>query len=451
MRYMIFGAGRDGARAYEFFGGSHRVDCFIDNKKAGSFFGDDGTEIISVAEARERAGSHIIIIASEKYFPEMAAQLEKEGISGFFVFRAYAISDMKYTLPNYFIYGKPNHMYYDEILSSHGISAYKRIAIYGINHYICYLIAEIAYQNDIKNIVAIVDEKSKPGHIMGIPVRKDTEGLYGEIDCLIVNSKRPESPIRDDLPKGCKFALIDIYDIDGFIPCYRYPKLKKYKGIHKGERCFIIGNGPSLTIEDLETLHRHGDICFGVNSVWKAYDRTNWRPDYLTISDEKAIVAAWAALDGMDGKVFLADAYHFSSCKKKHGGNIEYVHRRWPSDFYPNYPGFAKDITEGFYLGFSVVYDMALQIAAYMGFSAIYLVGVDNSYSSNPKEPGNHFIRDYHDGESKVNDSRPEAVVRAFEKAEQYSREHGFRIYNATRGGKLEVFERVSLDSLFES
>ena len=37
----------------------------------------------------------------------------------------------------------------------------------------------------------------------------------------------------------------------------------------------------------------------------------------------------------------------------------------------------------------------------------------------------------------------------AYEAAEEFSRELGFRIYNATRGGKLEVFERVDFDSLF--
>ena len=38
----------------------------------------------------------------------------------------------------------------------------------------------------------------------------------------------------------------------------------------------------------------------------------------------------------------------------------------------------------------------------------------------------------------------------AFEFAEEYSKEHGFRIYNATRGGALEAFERVDFDSLFK-
>ena len=38
----------------------------------------------------------------------------------------------------------------------------------------------------------------------------------------------------------------------------------------------------------------------------------------------------------------------------------------------------------------------------------------------------------------------------AYEAAEKYTESKGIKIYNATRGGMLEVFERVDLDSLFE-
>ena len=40
--------------------------------------------------------------------------------------------------------------------------------------------------------------------------------------------------------------------------------------------------------------------------------------------------------------------------------------------------------------------------------------------------------------------------LKAYQKAKQYAETHGIKIYNATRGGKLEVFERVDFDSLFE-
>ena len=39
----------------------------------------------------------------------------------------------------------------------------------------------------------------------------------------------------------------------------------------------------------------------------------------------------------------------------------------------------------------------------------------------------------------------------AYEKAKRYGDEHGIQIFNATRGGMLEVFPRVTLDSLFHN
>ena len=41
-------------------------------------------------------------------------------------------------------------------------------------------------------------------------------------------------------------------------------------------------------------------------------------------------------------------------------------------------------------------------------------------------------------------------MVLAYKSAKKYADSHGIRIYNATRGGKLEVFERIDFDSLFE-
>ena len=37
----------------------------------------------------------------------------------------------------------------------------------------------------------------------------------------------------------------------------------------------------------------------------------------------------------------------------------------------------------------------------------------------------------------------------AYEVAKENAEKKGIKIYNATRGGKLEVFERVDFDSLF--
>ena len=100
-----------------------------------------------------------------------------------------------------------------------------------------------------------------------------------------------------------------------------------------------------------------------------------------------------------------------------------------------------------------------MQIAAYMGFSEIYLIGVDHNFQKIIDENGNiiedktvkdYFIEGY-DADIK------EAVVhntgnttRSYADIKKYCDNKGTpTIYNATRGGKLEVFQRVNFDSLF--
>ena len=45
-------------------------------------------------------------------------------------------------------------------------------------------------------------------------------------------------------------------------------KLARLKNIHTGKRCFIIGNGPSLTSSDLDKLRDNNEICFGFNRIF---------------------------------------------------------------------------------------------------------------------------------------------------------------------------------------
>ena len=108
---------------------------------------------------------------------------------------------------------------------------------------------------------------------------------------------------------------------------------------------------------------------------------------------------------------------------------------------------FSMDITEGICNANSVAY-YALQIAVYMGFEEICLLGMDNG------DWGLHFDEEYleeadifRENFDEIMESR--MVSRAFQKAEEVSGQHGFKIYNVTRGGCLEVHERVDFDQLF--
>ena len=83
---------------------------------------------------------------------------------------------------------------------------------------------------------------------------------------------------------------IKIYYIAHYYNCYNFllkKGLAEFAGKYKEKkRCFIIGNGPSLTPEDLDVLAEQNEFCIGSNMIHKIYGKTKWRPDYICICDK---------------------------------------------------------------------------------------------------------------------------------------------------------------------
>jgi hypothetical protein len=105
--------------------------------------------------------------------------------------------------------------------------------------------------------------------------------------------------------------------------------------------------------------------------------------------------------------------------------------------------------------GGTVTY-ICMQLAAYMGFSEIYLLGVDNTFARGVKLNGEIVLgstHDHFDDNYKALSAFPaviDAVNSAYTTAREYGESHNIKIRNATRGGALEIFERVDFDSLFQ-
>lgn len=224
----------------------------------------------------------------------------------------------------------------------------------------------------------------------------------------------------------------------------KYSYLKKYKDIHDGESCFIVCTGPSLTFDDLEKLD--GLYAFGMNSIIKACKQTKWKPTYYGIQDEyvyKKMVDEY--LDCPIEEIFVSHRV----AKRIQDKNFKY-NEFWLNMYGHDYGNFKSpkfkfsdrfDICS--YDGFSITYSL-MQLAVYMGFKNIYLFGCDNSY---PKDPDKqYFIPSGH-----VSSAAQISALKqreAFAVARKYAEEHGIKIYNATRGGELEVFDRVDFDDV---
>lgn len=235
------------------------------------------------------------------------------------------------------------------------------------------------------------------------------------------------------------------------IKCFETRKIfKKYKNIYKGQRCFIIANGPSLTIRDLEILQKNNEMTFGMNTIYMLFDRTSWRPDFYLAQDpsiirayykeiEKSLkgIPKFIKLSGEPWKVIKEAIYYDLDYK--------YANRKIV-------PAFGNGKKSRFVDGRTVTYT-AIQLAAYMGFCEIYLLGCDNKYSAQNDVVTKESYPDERMYGSKKIRANPniEYNFKAYETAEKSSRKNNFRIYNATRGGILEIFERVDFDGLFET
>lgn len=233
-------------------------------------------------------------------------------------------------------------------------------------------------------------------------------------------------------------------------------QLERFRNIHKGERCFIVATGPSLQLKDVNRLK--GEYTFGVNSCLTMYDKTDWRANYYGIVDANAVSIMGERLKSDEIPVFfysdvdaVYDGKNGIPFPKDDSANIM-TDTFWKRLFPKKFPetDFSDDITKVVYTGKSVVYAM-LQIAAYMGFSEIYLIGVDCNYAQ-PKMYSDNVT--YVDFKTKWDLARLKKqgnqMLPQYEIARKYADAHGFKIYNATRGGQLEAFERVDFDTLFE-
>ncbi len=226
-------------------------------------------------------------------------------------------------------------------------------------------------------------------------------------------------------------------------------------GKYEGKRCFIIGNGPSLRMTDLDLLHKNQEYSFGANRIYVSFTDTKWRPTFYCIQDGAMILQYHDEIERLKIEHKFVSDYAYLKLGDKPVKSAIMFHLD-VQRYFPYFPGFSPDPSVVIYEGFTVTY-AEIQMAAYMGFKEIYLLGVDFNYSAYVDIGGkvelsstaDYFSEKYMSKEENRNLPQLHNSLQAYKMAAIYSKENGFRIYNATRGGKLEVFERVDFDSLF--
>ena len=122
-----------------------------------------------------------------------------------------------------------------------------------------------------------------------------------------------------------------------------------------------------------------------------------------------------------------------------------------------NKPLFSDNIAKYVVNSKTVVFT-AIQFAVYMGMKEIYLMGVDHHFHTSINSQGeivvdptakDYFSDDYNRDRENLYIPNTDLSTLTYVAAKEYADTHGIEIYNATHGGKLEVFPRVDFDSLF--
>jgi len=261
-----------------------------------------------------------------------------------------------------------------------------------------------------------------------------------------------KSKLRKALPLGIYKVLSKTYSEIHWYTDARAKRshiiFRKLKNSHKGQRCFIIGNGPSLKKMDLSVLR--DEVTFGLNRINLLFPKIGFTTTY------------YVAVNGLVVKQCAEEIENINSVKFINWSCRRYFNTA-ASVYYINDPSgggvfdFSKNPTRRTYCDSTVTF-AALQLAFWFGFDKVILIGVDHNFSTkgeNDKEiisqgdDPNHFDPSYFGKGFRWQLPNLSRSEKAYKLAKLEFEKNGREILDATVGGKLDIFEKVSYDSLF--
>ncbi|MBI1224156.1 MAG: DUF115 domain-containing protein [Bacteroidetes bacterium] len=223
-------------------------------------------------------------------------------------------------------------------------------------------------------------------------------------------------------------------------------QLKHFKDKHQGEDCFIIGNGPSLKNMDLSKLNDYNS--FGQNKIFLIFEKVELDLSYLVSVNQLVIEQSAKQIEAMNCPVFLSYTAAKGVVKE-----LSHIHRLHTLNLWSFYEDISQPICEG-----NTVTFVSLQLAYYMGFQRVFLIGVDHSFKQAGQshetqiykgDDENHFHPDYFKGQQwQLADVYGSEV--SYHLANYFYQKDGRQIFDATVDGKLDVFPKISYEEAIQ-
>jgi Uncharacterized protein conserved in bacteria len=214
--------------------------------------------------------------------------------------------------------------------------------------------------------------------------------------------------------------------------------ISHFRNRHLGETGLIIGNGPSLQFIPRPFIDAYPS--FGQNKCYlNKPPLVDFTPSYYVTSDPDKDIDYDAVMKYTCPK-FLKEGL------LKHGGEFVHEFKLTREHIFSKHPDIVL------YEGYSVTF-ISLQLAYYMGFNTVLLIGVDHRYipynSETEKDP-NHYHSDYNgktDFDAKALAKGEKYILESMLLAKIAYENDGKKIINLTDNSNLKVFEFDSVEN----
>lgn len=223
-------------------------------------------------------------------------------------------------------------------------------------------------------------------------------------------------------------------------------RLAAYQDAHYGQRCFILGNGPSLAKTDTSKLT--DEFTFGMNRVYLAFPKWGFTTTYFVSINDLVIEQCAADIHALPIPKFLSwHARRFIQPTE----DIIFLHTTYSG------PKFSRNARKRLWEGATVTY-VALQLAFFMGFEQVILIGVDHNFDSKGQpnttvvsqgDDPDHFDSSYFGKGFRWQLPDLETSEQAYLLARHAYKQARREVLDATIGGNLTIFPKVEYHSLF--